>query len=92
MTNDRKIDTEDHPSFPPDPRALAKSTGCNPSEKTAAVREQLGDSVCVVGFGSPGGIDCRVQWRESGHFTSCACAGRIPLFALHRLGTTVESL
>jgi len=44
MTNDRKIDTEDHPSFPPDPRALANPPDATRQKK----RQRLGNSLAVL--------------------------------------------
>ena len=44
MTNDRKIDTEDHPSFPPDPRALANPPDATRQEK----RQRLGNSLAIL--------------------------------------------
>ena len=47
MTNDRKIDTEDHPSFPPDPRALANPAG-PPDATRQKKRQRLGNNLAIL--------------------------------------------
>ena len=47
MTNDRKIDTEDHPSFPPDSRALGNPAG-PPDANFQKKQRRLGNSFAVL--------------------------------------------
>ena len=47
MTNDRKIDTEDHPSFPPDSRVPGSPVG--PPDATLQKKQRrLGNSMAVL--------------------------------------------